>query len=99
MDSTLPKILIVALAFFAQEVRGLGRVLTYPEARSDLQKYQDVSTCYPDLGEWVCLYRNYYEDPDFGGHAKCLRAKRFGGYDNFTTNIAFTYGEHEKGNT
>ncbi|KAL1430899.1 hypothetical protein MTO96_014751 [Rhipicephalus appendiculatus] len=99
MDLTLPKILIVTLAFLVREGQAAGNQITYPEVRSDLQKYQDVSKCYPDVGEWICLYRNYYEDADFGGNAKCLSFKRFGSYENFTTNVVFTFGEHGKGNT
>ncbi|KAL1430900.1 hypothetical protein MTO96_014751 [Rhipicephalus appendiculatus] len=47
MDRTLPKMLIVALAFLVREGQALGKQITYPEARSDLQKYQDVSKVTP----------------------------------------------------
>ncbi|XP_037273678.2 uncharacterized protein LOC119165689 [Rhipicephalus microplus] len=100
MARALPKVLIVTLAFLARQGKVLGnKQITYPEVRSDLQKYQDVSKCYPDVGEWICLFRNYYEDPDFGGNANCLSFKRFGAYQNFTTNVVFTFGEHGKANT
>ncbi|KAH8030252.1 hypothetical protein HPB51_006684 [Rhipicephalus microplus] len=100
MDRALSKVLIVTLAFLARQGKVLGeKQITYPEVRSDLQKYQDVSKCYPDVGEWICLFRNYYEDPDFGGNANCLSFKRFGAYQNFTTNVVFTFGEHGKANT
>ncbi|XP_077485290.1 uncharacterized protein LOC144095416 [Amblyomma americanum] len=89
------KVFFVALVAVLVEPLGtLGFRSTYPEARSDLQKYQDASRCYPDVGEWICMYRNYYSDPDFGGSAKCLKFQRYGIYENFTTPVVFTFGKN-----
>nr|XP_054918460.1 uncharacterized protein LOC129380709 [Dermacentor andersoni] len=93
------KILFAAIALLAHGLGVLAQGPSYPEARSDLQKYQDVSKCYPDIGEWICMFRNYYEDPNFGGHSKCLRYNRFGTYENFTTSVVFTFGKHGTQNT
>ncbi|XP_077494432.1 uncharacterized protein LOC144105133 [Amblyomma americanum] len=68
--------------------------LHYPELRSDLQQYQDTSQCYPDVGEWVLVYRNYYFDADFAGAEKCVKYERFGVYENFTTPCIFLFGPH-----
>ncbi|XP_054934203.1 uncharacterized protein [Dermacentor andersoni] len=99
MALTLQKITFAAIALLAQGLGVLAKSPSYPEVRSDLQKYQDVSKCYPDVGEWICMFRNYYEDPNFGGHSKCLRYNRFGTYENFTTKMVFTFGEHGTQNT
>ncbi|KAL1430885.1 hypothetical protein MTO96_014740 [Rhipicephalus appendiculatus] len=65
----------------------------YPELRSDLQRYQDSSKCYPDVGEWYLMYRNYYADPLFGGTESCVKYNRYGDYANFSTPAVFTYGQ------
>ncbi|XP_075728419.1 uncharacterized protein LOC119165692 [Rhipicephalus microplus] len=65
----------------------------YPELRSDLQQFQDSSRCFPDIGEWYQIYRNYYYDPNYGGTAKCVKYTRYGAYQNFSTPSMFTYGQ------
>nr|XP_037273680.1 uncharacterized protein LOC119165692 [Rhipicephalus microplus] len=67
----------------------------YPELRSDLQQFQDSSKCFPDIGEWYQIYRNYYYDPNYGGTAKCVKYTRYGAYQNFSTPSMFTYGQGE----
>ncbi|KAL3246225.1 hypothetical protein MRX96_057823 [Rhipicephalus microplus] len=70
--------------------------LSYPEDRTDLQHYQDSSRCYPDVGEWYLMYRNYYYDPIFGGTAKCLKYAKYGAYKNFSSPAIYTFAGNEK---
>ncbi|KAH6924601.1 hypothetical protein HPB50_020047 [Hyalomma asiaticum] len=74
----------------------LSTTIVYPEQRSDLQRYQDSSRCYPEVGEWYLMFRNYYEDADFGGVEKCVRFRTFGeySYDNYTTPVELTVGNN-----
>uniref|UniRef100_G3MTV4 Uncharacterized protein n=1 Tax=Amblyomma maculatum TaxID=34609 RepID=G3MTV4_AMBMU len=53
-----------------------------------------AESCYPDTGEWICMYRNYFADPDFGGSSKCLKLQRYGKYENFTSPVVFTFGHN-----
>ncbi|XP_077494433.1 uncharacterized protein LOC144105135 [Amblyomma americanum] len=71
----------------------LGTSNFYPELRSDLQVYQDTSRCYPNVGEWYLMYRNYYADPLFGGTAKCVKYNRYGEYEYFSTPAVLTFGQ------
>uniref|UniRef100_A0A6M2CQL6 Putative lipocal-1 1 n=1 Tax=Rhipicephalus microplus TaxID=6941 RepID=A0A6M2CQL6_RHIMP len=66
--------------------------LFYPELRSDLQEYQDASKCYPNVGEWYLMYRNYEVDAIIGGTAKCVKYSIHGSYENFSTSAMFTFG-------
>ncbi|XP_075726186.1 uncharacterized protein LOC119180117 [Rhipicephalus microplus] len=70
--------------------------LYYPEDRSDLQQYQDTSRCYPDVGEWYQMYRNYYSDPIFGGTAKCVKYTMYGRYENFSSPAIYTFAGNGK---
>ncbi|XP_077492555.1 uncharacterized protein LOC144103775 [Amblyomma americanum] len=85
---------VLLATLVVQALGTFGYQSQYPEERSDLQQYQDVSQCYPDVGVWISMYRNYYADPDFGGSAKCLKFQRYGTYENFTTPVAFTFGQN-----
>ncbi|XP_077485137.1 uncharacterized protein LOC144095225 [Amblyomma americanum] len=71
--------------------------LFYPELRSDLQKYQDVGSCYPDVGDWYVVYRNYYEDPYFGKAEKCVKFSTYGDYQNFSKAAIATFGTNGVG--
>ncbi|KAL3183671.1 hypothetical protein MRX96_033766 [Rhipicephalus microplus] len=82
-----------ALLLLSQALLSFSLDKFYPELRSDLQQFQDSSRCYPDIGEWYQIYRNYNYDPDFGGTAKCVKYSRYGTYQNFTTPSAFTFGQ------
>ncbi|KAL1485476.1 hypothetical protein MTO96_031932 [Rhipicephalus appendiculatus] len=68
--------------------------ITYPELRSDLQDYQDASRCYPDVGEWYLMFRNYYVDADFGGSEECVKFRTFETYssENYTAYVEFVIG-------
>ncbi|KAL1478618.1 hypothetical protein MTO96_016054 [Rhipicephalus appendiculatus] len=74
----------------------LANGLSYPEDRSDLQQYQDSSRCYPDVGEWYLMYRNYYNDPILGGTAKCLKYSKYGAYKNFSSPAMYTFAGNGK---
>ncbi|XP_077508047.1 uncharacterized protein LOC144119254 [Amblyomma americanum] len=82
----------IATFLFVQALLALAEGLYYPELRGDLQAYQEHSRCYPDVGEWYQIYRNYYYDPDFGGASKCVKYQSYGTYENFSTPAFFTYG-------
>ncbi|KAM7308381.1 hypothetical protein ISCGN_012015 [Ixodes scapularis] len=42
------------------------------ENNPELQKYQDGTMCAPVPGKFYLVYRNFEEDPIFGGTAKCV---------------------------
>ncbi|XP_072141160.1 uncharacterized protein [Dermacentor andersoni] len=50
--------------------------------------------CYPDVGEWYLMFRNFYEDPDFGGVRHCVKFRRYGTYsfENHSTSVEFAFG-------
>ncbi|KAL1430888.1 hypothetical protein MTO96_014742 [Rhipicephalus appendiculatus] len=68
--------------------------IVYPEQRSDLQRYQDTARCYPDVGEWYLMFRNYYVDADFGGAEECVKFRTFETYssENYTAYVEFVIG-------
>ncbi|KAL1485479.1 hypothetical protein MTO96_031935 [Rhipicephalus appendiculatus] len=73
----------------------LAQLFEYPEDSSDLQKYQDVSRCYPDIGEWYMMYRNFYVDQTFGGSAKCVKYSGAGKYNDYSMPAVIEYHPNE----
>ncbi|XP_075531571.1 uncharacterized protein LOC142564454 [Dermacentor variabilis] len=93
MASEWLKVYALLTAFVLLRRAACG-ALIYPEHRSDLQSYQDASRCYPDVGEWYLMFRNYYEDPHFGGVRHCVKFRRYGTYsfENHSTSVEFAFG-------
>ncbi|KAH6923352.1 hypothetical protein HPB50_000437 [Hyalomma asiaticum] len=54
---------------------------------------EEAPECYPDVGKWHLMHRNYYSDPNFGGAAKCVTFERYGSYENFSTPAVYSFGK------
>ncbi|XP_077529197.1 uncharacterized protein LOC144141525 [Haemaphysalis longicornis] len=68
----------------------------YTEQRLDLQVYQDQAKCYPTPVKWFTVYRNFEDDPPFGGTSKCVRFEEVGPYENATALCQTEYLPDEK---
>ncbi|XP_040077357.3 uncharacterized protein LOC120849242 [Ixodes scapularis] len=65
---------------------------SYPELNPALGKYQNPSQCMPIQEKWYAVYRNYENDPAFGGTAKCAKFTSLGPEENgvYTMLVQFT---------
>ncbi|CAN7989291.1 unnamed protein product [Ixodes hexagonus] len=65
----------------------------YPELQNPaLGKYQDTSKCLPLKETWYSLYRNFENDPAFGGMAKCVRFTSVGPGEDRSFPMVVQYG-------
>ncbi|XP_042147305.1 uncharacterized protein LOC121836469 [Ixodes scapularis] len=65
----------------------------YPELNPALSKYQDATKCLPIQETWYTIYRNYENDPAFGGTEKCGRFTSLGPGENGSFPMLIQYGQ------
>lgn len=51
-----------------------------------------VTQCFPDEETLYMLYRNYDQDPLFGGNVKCVYGYPIGEFENDSTRFAIKFG-------
>ncbi|KAL3220586.1 hypothetical protein MRX96_029763 [Rhipicephalus microplus] len=64
----------------------------WPDINPRLGVYQDETTCFPFESTLHQIYRNFENDPYFGGDAKCVRTGPTGDLVGSSLNTTFAYG-------
>ncbi|KAM7308395.1 uncharacterized protein ISCGN_012029 [Ixodes scapularis] len=94
-DSTMARALLIstiaATALLLPWCRGASP--PYPELNPALSKYQDATKCLPIQETWYTIYRNYENDPAFGGTEKCGRFTSLGPGENGSFPMLIQYGQ------
>ncbi|KAH6931930.1 hypothetical protein HPB50_001668 [Hyalomma asiaticum] len=65
-----------------------------PDLNPDLGPFQDSAQCYPLEPSWHIVYRNFEEDPYFGGRDKCVRGALTGEFFGDSALVKLEYQPH-----
>ncbi|XP_077491839.1 uncharacterized protein LOC144102443 [Amblyomma americanum] len=73
----------------------LGSSQQFIENNPALGVYQDEGKCFPLQDVWYIVYRNFEEDPYFGGDAKCMIITQTSGSHGGTGLFKVEYGGNQ----
>uniref|UniRef100_A0A023G9B5 Putative lipocal-1 1 n=1 Tax=Amblyomma triste TaxID=251400 RepID=A0A023G9B5_AMBTT len=79
----------LASLFFS---RAYGGSSSFPENNPELGAYQNEGKCFPLQDTYYIMYRNYKEDPLFGGEAKCIIIAETGPFVDGSSTFQVQYG-------
>ncbi|KAK8783248.1 hypothetical protein V5799_015411 [Amblyomma americanum] len=76
----------------------LGGNPSFPERNPALGPYQNEGNCFPLQDSYYIMYRNYEEDPLFGGDAKCIIITETGPFVGAYAPFTVQYGGDQTAN-